>query len=99
MLICDETCLSSHLRHGWSSARRGMGSTGGYGAKEKADGGTRLGFDVVALLQALPDHERMRESNQSTHDQVRRLARINRLEFAGVNAVPQHQFHNPVHRI
>src|SRR5260370_35466409 len=99
MLIPDETWFSSHLRHDWSSARRDMGSTGSYGAKEKADGGAGLGFDVVALLQALPDHERMRESNQGTHDQLRRLARIDRLEFPGVHAVAQDQFHHPVHRL
>src|SRR6478672_13196358 len=99
MLRSDETWFSSHLRHDWLSARRDMGSTGSYGAKEKADGGAGLGFEVVALLQALPDHERMRESNQGTQDQLRRLARINRLELAGVNAVPQHQFDDPVHDI
>src|SRR3984893_16693113 len=99
MLRSDETRISSHLRHGWSSARRGMGSARSYGAKEKADGGAGLGFDVVALLQALPDHERMRESNERAHHQLRSFARINRLELAAVNTVPQDQFDDPVHDI
>src|SRR6202047_3757140 len=99
MLRSDETRISSHLGHGWSSAGCGMGSTGSYGAKEKADGGAGLGFEVVALLQTLPDHEGMRERNERAHHQLRRFARINRLELAGVNAVAQDQFEDPVHDI
>src|SRR5258705_77325 len=77
MLRSDETRISSHLRHVWSSARRGMGSMGGYGAKEKADGGAGLGFDVVALLQALPDPERIPERKAAV-DVGRRHAQLRR---------------------
>src|SRR3984893_9933021 len=99
MLRSDETRISSHLGHGWSSAGCGMGSTGSYCAKEKAEGGAGAGFVGVALLHAWPDHEGTRERNERAHHQLRLFARINRLELSGVNAVAQDEFEDTVHVI
>src|SRR5262249_36609683 len=69
-----------------------MGSASwGYGAQEEADGGTRLRFEVVALFEALADHERVCKYDDRAHDQLSGLARLKPFEFAGLDAVAQDQ--------
>ena len=66
-----------------------MGLSGRNCAQEESDGCPRRGFKVLALLQALTNNERMREGDDRPHDQVGRLARINRLELTTRDAVAQ----------
>src|SRR5262245_29315574 len=90
--MTDEIHISSVFGHSSMLREFHMGSTAGCdGAKQETDGGAGLGLEVVTLFQALADHERIRETHDRAHDQFGGFARLDRLEFAGLDTVPQDQ--------
>src|SRR5215813_14217602 len=68
------------------------------GAEKEAHGGARVGFEIAAVLQALGDQHRMREAHDRAHDDLGGLARIHRLELAGLDAVAQDELGHRAHR-
>src|SRR5438445_13789415 len=77
-----------------------MGLTaGGYGAEEKANRCPGLSLEILALLQALTDQERVSEDQDRPHDQLGSVAGVNRLELASLDAVPQNQFRHMAHDV
>ena len=78
-------------RHPWAelvSSGFDMGlMTGGDGAEEEMHRATRFGLEVVSVLQRLSDQNRVAESNQRTHEDLRGLARIDRLKLARLDTV------------
>jgi len=69
-----------------------MGSaTGSYGAQEKANCCPGVSLEVLTLLHALTDQERMGEDHDGPHDQLGRIAWLDGLELARRDAVAQDQ--------
>ncbi len=64
---------------------------------KEAHQSARFGFKIVAVLQAFGDQERMTERDIGTHDQHGGFARVDRLEFAGLDAVAQDQLDRRAH--
>src|SRR5262245_33299310 len=81
----------------WPSAGWAWRLPGCDGAQEEAHGGARVGFEIAAVLQALGDQDRVREANDRAHDDFGGLARIHRLELAGLDAVAQDEFSHGAH--
>src|SRR5262245_25199399 len=67
------------------------------GAEEEAHGCAGVGLEIATVLQALGDQDRMREAHDRAHDDVGGLARIHRLELAGLDAVAQDEFSHGAH--
>src|SRR5829696_4552173 len=94
-VMTDEIRTSSVLRRDLALKKSLIGSTArSDSAEEKADRRAGLSLKVGTLFHALADHKRVRERHDRAHDQFGGFARINRLEFASVDAVPQDQFDN-----
>src|ERR1700681_4147233 len=97
-VMTDESRISSCCRQASASSGFGMGSTmRADGAEEKANRCAGFGLEVLALLQALTDQERMSEDDDGPHDQLGRVARVDRLELARLDAVAQDQFRHILH--
>src|SRR5215475_13279030 len=69
------------------------------GAQQEADGVAHvvLRSALVALAQVLGDHERMAEMEHRALDHLGALARVDRLELAGLDAVAQDQLDHVAH--
>src|SRR6476661_7434425 len=74
----------------WVSATSDL-ATGGDGLKQKADGCAGFGLEILPILQALADKHRMGEGHDGSQDQLRRCARVDHLEFAGLDPIAQDQ--------
>src|SRR5262249_6070084 len=68
--------------------------TGGDGLEQKPGGFAGLGLEVLPILQALADKHWMGEDHDRSQDQVRRCARVDRLEFAGLDPIAQDQLYD-----
>src|SRR6185312_181255 len=77
----------------WVNATSDL-TTGGDGLEQKADGCAGFGLDILPILQALADKQWMGEDHDGSQDQLRRCARVDRLEFAGLDPVAQDQLHD-----
>src|SRR4051794_1276834 len=77
----------------WVSATSDL-PTGGDGLEQKADGCAAFGRDTLPIRQALADKQWMGEDHDGSQDQFRRCARVDRLEFAGLDPVAQDQLHD-----
>src|SRR6476659_6571385 len=82
----------------WVSATSGL-PTGGDGLKQKANGCACFGLDILPILQALADKHWMGEDHDGSQDQLSRCARIDRLEFAGLDPIAQDQLHDVAQRV
>src|SRR5437870_11106438 len=78
----DEIHISSHIGQASALDGIGMGSTGGDGAEQEADGSAGLGLEVLPLLQALADQDRMGEGHDRAHELRRGRTRSERFELA-----------------
>ena len=67
--------------------------TGGDGLQQKADGGARFALDILPILQALANKQRMGEDHDGPQNQLSRCARVDRLEFAGLDSIAQDELH------
>ena len=61
---------------------------------QKADGGSCSCLDILPILQALADKHRMGEDHDGSQNQLRRCARVDRLEFPGLDPIAQNQLHD-----
>src|SRR6476660_4056474 len=66
----------------------------GNGLEQKLDGRAGFGLEVLTILQALADKHRMCEHHDGSQDQFCRCTRVNRLEGAGLDPIPQDQFND-----
>ena len=62
--------------------------------EQKADGCAGFGLDILPILQALANEHWMGEDHDGSQDQLRCCARVDRLEFAGLNPIAQDQLHD-----
>src|SRR5215471_12659640 len=96
--MTDEISISSHSGHKTADAAIDMASVpGGDGADEKTDSATRRGCEVLTVLQGLGNQHRMGESYRGSHELLRNLPRVERLELAGCHAVAQDHFDDRAH--
>ena len=66
---------------------------------QKADGLAGFGLEILPILQALADKHWMGEDHDRSQDQFRRCARVDRLEFAGLDPIAQDQLHDVAQRV
>ena len=62
--------------------------------EQKADGCAGFGLEILLILQALADKHWMGKNYDGSQDQLRRCARFDRLEFAGLDPIAQNQLHD-----
>ena len=67
--------------------------------EQKADGCAGFGLEILPILQALADKHWMSKDYDGSQDQLRRCARVDRLEFAGLDPVAQDELHDVAERV
>ena len=76
-----------------------MESPGCDGAEQEAHGGAGVGLEVAAVFHALGDQNRMAEGRDRLHDQLGGLARVDRVELAGLDPVAQNELGHVAQRV